>query len=403
MVTGEPVATQARGARPRIAICDYLVTRQTPIGSCYLALLEQLCEEFDFVVFATGFNNPRPDRIGYVHVPAVTRPLALLFLTYHVAFLPVFFWAKWVRGMRFDVVQGTETYILLGDVFYAHFCHKQYLREHWPSAQGRGLNRISRWLDHALRSSIEAPLYRNAKALVVPSKGLERELTQTYGLRSDRIEVIGNPVDIVGFVQPGSFDREAARQQMGVQPGDLLAVFVALGHFERKGLPHILAAMRKARLRGLKLLIVGAREGLIEEYRTRARDLGIADDVILMGLQDDVRPYFWASDLFLFPSKYEVFSLVTLQAAAAGLPLVTTRINGSEEFLEDGTNGFVIESSDRGVAEGLERFVRLSVEERRSMGRNARASVERFSRENFGRRWAGFYRRILTSKRASQQ
>ncbi|HVZ49330.1 MAG TPA: glycosyltransferase, partial [Gemmatimonadaceae bacterium] len=55
-------------------------------------------------------------------------------------------------------------------------------------------------------------------------------------------------------------------------------------------------------------------------------------------------PQAWyaASDLFLFPSRYEAFSLVTLEAAASGLPIVCHRINGTEELVADGVNGWLV-------------------------------------------------------------
>jgi hypothetical protein len=71
--------SRAEDRRPRIAICDYIVSARSPIGSCHIALMQSLCESIDFTVFAADFVNPRPDRIRFVKVPVPTRPLALLF------------------------------------------------------------------------------------------------------------------------------------------------------------------------------------------------------------------------------------------------------------------------------------------------------------------------------------
>jgi glycosyltransferase involved in cell wall biosynthesis len=377
--------------RLRVAICDYMVTARVPIGSCHLALLEELCEEIDFTVFAAEFENPRPDRIRFVRVPVFRRPLAAIFIAYHIAVLPIFYWMTWVKGLRFDLVQSTETYSFLGDICYAHFCHRRYLREHWPRSPGKGINRLARWLDHFLRASIEGLLYRRVRAVIVPSLGLERELRDEYSLPESKVTVLSNPIDLERFARPTDFDAGAVRRQLNVSDEDVLAIFIALGHFERKGLPYILTAMQSMSLPNFKLLIVGGQESLIGQYKAQAQEIGLRDKVIFIGLQNDVRPFLWASDMFLFPSHYEVFSLVTLQAAASGLPIVTTRINGTEEFLEDEGNGFYIDCSASGVQDGVQKFFNLTAIARARMGSSAQQSVARFGRKNFGRKWHEFY------------
>src|SRR5580692_1486992 len=78
-----------RGTRPnrytmRIALFDYLVTSDNAIGKCDLAILSALCDEHDFTVFSSRFENPRPDRIRWVRVPAPPRPMVLLYVIFHL-------------------------------------------------------------------------------------------------------------------------------------------------------------------------------------------------------------------------------------------------------------------------------------------------------------------------------
>jgi UDP-glucose:(heptosyl)LPS alpha-1,3-glucosyltransferase len=72
-----------------------------------------------------------------------------------------------------------------------------------------------------------------------------------------------------------------------------------------------------------------------------------------VGLQSDIRPYLWASDVFILPSAYEGLPLVCLQAAAAGLPLISTRINGVENFLSDGVNCWFVERTAPSIAAAI--------------------------------------------------
>ncbi|WP_211322024.1 hypothetical protein, partial [Brockia lithotrophica] len=113
----------------RIAIFDYKIIPTNPIGSCHLRMLARLCEEHEFTVFAVEFENPCPERIRFVRIPVPTRPLALLFMTYHLVAPLAYLWYRLRIGARFDLVQIVESNLFFGDVSYAHFCHRAYLRD----------------------------------------------------------------------------------------------------------------------------------------------------------------------------------------------------------------------------------------------------------------------------------
>jgi glycosyltransferase involved in cell wall biosynthesis len=172
-------------------------------------------------------------------------------------------------------------------------------------------------------------------------------------------------------------------------------VFVALGHFERKGLPLILEAMMETRDLSLELVVVGGEASSIAEYRARAQAAGVAGRVRFAGMQRDLGPYYWAADAFVLPSCYESFSLVAFEAAAAGLPLVVTRVNGVEDFLRDGENGLAIERDPGSIAHAIRRLAAMPHEQRRQMGARARQTVMRYGRENFVSAWGNFYDTVV--------
>ena len=88
---------------------------------------------------------------------------------------------------------------------------------------------------------------------------------------------------------------------------DLVGLFVALGQFERKGLPLLMQALATAGMERVKLIVVGGEADLLARYREQAEKLGIGDRVRFVGMQSDVRPFLWSSDVFVFPSLYETF------------------------------------------------------------------------------------------------
>ena len=338
--TGQQKIVAATKPRLRIAIFDYRVTRTNPIGSCHHRLIQSLCGDYDFTVFAPEFDNPAPERVRYVKIRVPQRPLALLYVVFHVI-APIYYLIERLRHGRFDLVQVCESNLLIRrDVNYTQFCHRRFLREHWPTVKGKGLRSVLRRWDHWLHARLEPAVFSGAKQIVVPSHGMARELVAEYPSVKDKIRVLSNPVDLQAFKRPDEFDRTSQRHLSGASDGDLLMVFVALGHFERKGLPLLLQTMQeigqKSGQPSLKLLVVGGQNDLLETYRRKVSSMGLADQVKFVGMQQDVRPWLWASDLFVFPSSYETFSLVTFQAAAAGLPIIVTRLHGVEEFSVDG-------------------------------------------------------------------
>jgi glycosyltransferase involved in cell wall biosynthesis len=375
----------------RIAIFDYQVKRSNPIGGCHLRMLRALASEHDFTVFAVAFDNPCPEKIKWVRVPAPLRPLALLFLVYHVI-APILYWLYRMKtGERFDVVQMVESNLSFGTIAYTHFCHTSYLKNHWNKTQAGGLRQRLRWLDHRLHASLEARVYASTKHVLVPSKGLAGELQREFPVTAAKLRVLPNAVDIEHLRCPDSFERSLFREQLGIAASDVVFVFTALGHFERKGLPLLLEALAKVSSSNLKLLVVGGTQGLIESYRSRIDNLGLTHRVLFVGMQSDVRPYLWAADAFAFASSYETFSLAAFEAAAASLPLITPPLHGIEEIATDRKTGYIVSRTAEEFATALTRFVELPAEERIEMGRRARLAAMTYDEERFVANWRRFY------------
>jgi glycosyltransferase involved in cell wall biosynthesis len=374
----------------RIAIFDYKVVSTNPIGGCHRRMLEGLCEEHTFTVFAAQFENPCPDRITWVRVPVPTRPLALLFLSFHVVAPLTYAWYRIRRRVSFDLVQVVESNLSFGHVAYVQFCHRAFLSKVWNKIGAKGLRGWFRWLDHWLHSLVEPWLYRRVSKLVVPSHGFHRELTEEYPVTAGKITVIPNPVSIAHMRRPSDFDSRAFRRRQGFAEGDVVLAFSALGHFERKGLPMLLEALTTTPT-NVRLLVVGGNRDLVRAYRRRTADLGLAERVSFVGMVHDVRPYLWAADAFAFPSFYETFSLAAHEAAGAELPIIATSVHGIDEFLCAGESGFTAAKNSRSVAEAISRFLALLPVERSEMGVRAREAVQEYTVEQFVGAWRQFY------------
>ncbi len=190
--------------------------------------------------------------------------------------------------------------------------------------------------------------------------------------------------------RPRGFNRDEFRSRFALDNCDIVLLFSALGHFERKGLPLILAALRELENPKLKLLVVGGQMDVIARYISIVTGMGLQNQVIFVGMQRDVRPFLWAADAFMLPSFYEAFPLVSLEAAAAGVPAIVTHLHGVEELIEDGRNGIFIEPTVPSVCAGIRRFLKFQQTDWQKMGHQAAVDVGRFDTSHFLDRWRQF-------------
>ena len=376
----------------RIALFHYKVVPHNPSGSCNLKMITGLYKEHDFTIFAIEFENPAPSRIKWVRIPAPTRPLSLMFLVFHIL-APIYYAFFCLRHqIHFDKILFTESMLSFGDISYTHFCHRAYLNAYWTVNETRGLRRFITWLNHAVRAMVEPLIYHRVRQIVVPSYGLKRELEAEYKFTCGKVVVIPNPVDVERLHPNSNLEIIKLRSQLSIEPDTVVFIFIALGHFERKGLPLILSALHilQSSYSGAtkyQLLVIGGQPDLINTYRHKVQQMRLEDRVIFSGMQQDIRPYLWAADLFMLPSAYEVFPLVVLEAAAAGLPLLVSHLNGVEEFMIDGKFGYVTKREPTEIAEHLVRFLQMSKEDRNTMGEQARLSVQKYRVEHFVENW----------------
>jgi glycosyltransferase involved in cell wall biosynthesis len=379
----------------RIAVFNYVIAPHSGPGSRDVEVLEQLRAEHEFTVFASKLVLPDggSDGIAHMAVRTIPRPAFPSFLLYFAGACVSYARSK-LGGRRFDLLHVTDASFPVGDICYAHFCHRGYLKEVWPRVRTRITPRVvNNWASHTVRAVIERGLVRRARVIVVPSAGLGRDFARIYPDVEDKVTVIPNTVDVAHFCQPDGFDRSEIRRRMETDDAHSAFVFVALGHFERKGLPTLLEALATddPALERARLWVVGGEAGLVAAYRERTQQLGIADRVSFAGRTDDVRPFLWSADAFVLPSHYEAFSAALLEAAAAGLPAIATRISGSEEVLRDGVNGFEVDLSAAAIAAGLRRFLELDARERDAMRNAARESVSPLGPERFISEWRALY------------
>ena len=180
-------------------------------------------------------------------------------------------------------------------------------------------------------------------------KGVKADLIQ-YKITNKPLKVLANG-NVNGidkdYFNPelySSEDKMELRKELGILENDFVFIFV--GRLVRdKGINELIAAFLKlqSNTKKVKLLLVGSFENDLDPLNTETiRAIEEFNNIITVGFQRDVRPYFAISDALVFPSYREGFPNVVLQAGAMGLPCIVTNISGCNEIIIEGRNGTII-------------------------------------------------------------
>lgn len=109
-----------------------------------------------------------------------------------------------------------------------------------------------------------------------------------------------------------------------------------------------------------------------------AKELGIENQVKLLGYRTDVNELYHASDAFCFPSKREGLGLGAVEAMLAGLPIITSNVHGINDYSQDGVTGFKCSPLDiDGFAEAILKIVK-DADLRKKMGTYNKAYAEKY-------------------------
>jgi UDP-glucose:(heptosyl)LPS alpha-1,3-glucosyltransferase len=262
-------------------------------------------------------------RLHPVAVPAAWQPLRVLAFSRAAH--------RRTRALACDVVHGFSR-TRHQDVYRAGGgSHADYLeRSHGPL--GRRLRRLSP--RHAVLLAIERAIFADPRQIVQCNSGMVRdEIASRHGVPPERLVVIPNGVDLERF-HPGRRSAEGVRLREESGAGARPVWLLAGSGLRRKGLDVALRALARGGPREAELWVAGRDDP--RPWRARAAELGVSARVRFLGERRDLETVYAAADALILPTRYDAFANVCLEAAAAGLPVVTSATNGAAPFLRGG-------------------------------------------------------------------
>jgi glycosyltransferase involved in cell wall biosynthesis len=283
-----------------------------------------------------------------VRVPGPSRPFAVAYPWFFVVGTLI----TWRRRRGLLHTTGAIVHNR-ADLSTIHFCHHA-ARERMPllrTSRASFVYRVNAWIAAVMSRLGERWCYRPARTrrLVAVSAGLGRELREHFPPMADATIVIPNGVDRIEF-RPDLETRARVRNELGFGDDDLVVTFVG-SEWEGKGLRFLVEALRDAP--EWQLLVIG--RGDESRYRRLAAEQA-PGRVHFIGETTKIAAYYSAVDVFALPSVYESFSMSAHEAAAAGLPVLITRVSGAEDVLVDGRDGWFIERDPALISDRLRRL-----------------------------------------------
>ncbi|QBA65584.1 glycosyltransferase family 1 protein [Muriicola soli] len=216
-----------------------------------------------------------------------------------------------------------------------------------PLLETKGLKRL-------LLNQVEKLTYASATKVYPNSKGLMDIVLKNKYTSASKLKVLANGssngID-TGYFNPELFtakERLILKQKLDISSQDV--VFTFIGRIVKdKGINELISAFKQLleSQPNVKLLFVGdyerEQDPIFPENEVFMRQ---SDKIILVGWQNDVRPFLSISDCLVFPSYREGFPNVVMQAGAMGLYTIASDINGCNEIIQDQINGSLIPVKD---------------------------------------------------------
>ena len=217
---------------------------------------------------------------------------------------------------------------------------------------------------------------------VIALTAIEQQHLQQLGVAPGRIRIIPNGVDLNEFADLPGRSRSSDETHL---------LFVGRCYPRQKGLEHLVkaTALLSSR-RKVRLSIVGEDWGGVASLQTMSKALGVEEQVTFTGPvpRGEVIRSYAGADIFVLPSLFEPFGIVLLEAMAAGLPIVASRVGGIVDVVEEGKTALLVPpGNSQALAEALDRVI-SDASLRRRMGDAARRRVLAYS-------WSRLLPRIL--------
>jgi glycosyltransferase involved in cell wall biosynthesis len=229
------------------------------------------------------------------------------------------------------------------------------------------------------------------RAVIAISKPVAQHLKQDFNVAQDKVYLIPHGIDLARFVTADDQKRRAARQKWGIADTPLIGIIARLS--DVKGIDILIKAMPLVikEIPSANLLIAG--QGPQENALKELTDgMSLTGQIHFINAINQTQELLCALDVFVMPSLMEGLGLSVIEAQACGIPVVSSRVGGLVDLIQDGQSGYLVPANDpKALADRIVGILKAP-EHSRAMAQNARINVEKnFSAELMLKETLGIY------------
>ena len=184
---------------------------------------------------------------------------------------------------------------------------------------------------HPIYLYLEKRCFQNAKRIIANSSMVKSQIINYYSINPDKVKVVYNGIKSKTLQHQQSFERLS--KEFSITRDHSILLYVGSG-FKRKGVQEFLQIISMLEKFNIIAFVIGKEKNLTY-YQNFSKELKINNQVVFTGPREDVDDFYTVSDIFIFPTHYEPFSNVVLEAMNFENAVFTTRQNGASEIVDD--------------------------------------------------------------------
>lgn len=241
-------------------------------------------------------------------------------------------------------------------------------------------------------------LGRKTTGIITVSRALKTEMAKKFGIPEDKVAAIYNGIDLERFRVEKNL--AGLRKDYGIGE-DIPIVGTVARMAPQKGLRYFVEAAAMLVKEGCTGIFFIVGDGpLRPELEVQADRLGLKGRLIFTGYQSDIVSFLKMFDIFVIPSIAEGLSITTIEAMAAGKPVIASRVGGLPELVKHEQNGLLVPPRDAGALTRAIKYLIRQPELCKNMGQTGNNMViKEFTKKTMIAKTAEFYRKCLTDYR----
>ncbi len=367
----------------KIAFIVHGLTKKRGHDKYTLNIAKGLSREHDVHVFTSMVDSADVSNMTIHKIPTIGMPIILKIIFFYICCSIVFKFIN--RKERFDVVhmQGICAPPAKNAIITAHLCAEAYYNA--CKKYVFSTNHLIRRLYYIVYSKfcifLEKRGYRNknVRLIIAPSDKIKTELGQYYNISQEKIVVLYEGVDLEEF------------KPLHPKSGRIKKILF-IGDIQRNNIMGLFEVLKQ--LQYISLTIIGDIKTNL--YRKRVEELKIKERVIFLKPRKDINEILNDHDLFIYPSLYDAFALILLEAMASGLPCILSSKSGICEMLKSMGNAVIINDPlDVNEIKSRIEFLSSNPETVIGLSQQAQDAAANYSWDKITARTLGVYYKII--------